>query len=125
MHKRKYINKKGQSALELCVLTACCAAALLAMSGYVIRAMQGTLRDQADELGSQYAPGKTVALSKEETSRASEIQYLMVDYQEFSAITGVPTAELDKDRYYFVNQETITNEETSEFTNEVFDSLEY
>jgi uncharacterized protein (UPF0333 family) len=53
------LNKRGQSALEYAVLLAVIVAALVAMQVYVKRAGEGRLKESADDLGSQYEPGKT------------------------------------------------------------------
>lgn len=49
--------------MEYAVIVACVVGALVAMSVYVKRAMQGRLRQSADELGEQYAPKNTTGIS--------------------------------------------------------------
>jgi cytoskeletal protein RodZ len=51
--------KGGQSMLEYVVLLGLLVAALLIMQFYVKRAYQGRLKQEADKVGDQYAPGYT------------------------------------------------------------------
>lgn len=53
--------RKAQSSLEYAVLIIAVVAALIAMTIYLKRGMQGKFRQGADELGSQYEPGKTTS----------------------------------------------------------------
>lgn len=58
----KKINcRRGISTVEFAALAVCLVIALIAMQGYVSRAMQGRLRQQADSIGEQYAPGRTTS----------------------------------------------------------------
>lgn len=52
---------KAQSTLEYAVVVVVIVAALLAMQIYLKRAMQGRLRQAADEAGQQYAPRATTS----------------------------------------------------------------
>ena len=49
----------AQSTLEYAVIIVCLVAALLAMSVYLKRSVQGNLRKSADQLGEQYEPRET------------------------------------------------------------------
>lgn len=49
-------NKRAQTTLELSLLIIIIVAALLSMSIYLKRAMQGKLRAVADDVGEQYSP---------------------------------------------------------------------
>jgi hypothetical protein len=60
----KVIRHKAQSTLEFCVFTAVVIAALLAMTIYLKRAVQGKLREAADSVGEQYSSELTVASSQ-------------------------------------------------------------
>lgn len=53
--------RKAQSTLEYAVVIVSLVAALLAIQVYAKRAMQGRLRQIADELGQQYAPKNTTS----------------------------------------------------------------
>jgi Flp pilus assembly pilin Flp len=53
--------KKAQSTLEYAIITAVVVAALLSMSTYIKRSLQGGFKQQADNFGSQYAPRKTTS----------------------------------------------------------------
>ena len=60
MHNRRVLHA-GQSTLEYAVLIAVVAAAAIGMQIYVKRGIQGRLRQSADQVGEQYAPGKTTS----------------------------------------------------------------
>ena len=53
------IKLKGQSTLEYVILLGFVVAALIAMSFYMKRGAQGRLRESTDQIGEQYAAGKT------------------------------------------------------------------
>jgi len=53
--------KKAQGTLEFAVLIVALVAALLAMQIYIKRAIQGKLRQTADDMGAQYAPKCTTS----------------------------------------------------------------
>jgi hypothetical protein len=53
--------RRAQSTVEYALVIACVIAALLAMRAYVARGIQGRLRSEADQLGQQYAPGRTTS----------------------------------------------------------------
>lgn len=55
-------SKRAQSTLEMAVLTAAIAAAVVGMQIYMKRGISGRWRDALDSLGSQYAPRHTTSL---------------------------------------------------------------
>jgi Flp pilus assembly pilin Flp len=59
------MRKKAQSTLEYAVIIAVAAAALIAMSVYMKRSVQGKLRANTDELsgGNAYSPQATTSIS--------------------------------------------------------------
>ncbi len=57
----KLPRTNGQSTLEYAVLIAVVAAAAIGMQIYVKRGLQGRLRQSADSIGEQYAPGRTIS----------------------------------------------------------------
>lgn len=59
---KKSINlKRAQSSLEYALVIVCVVAALLAMQIYIKRSVQGRMRQTADSIGEQYAPGNTTS----------------------------------------------------------------
>jgi Flp pilus assembly pilin Flp len=62
------MRRQAQSTLEFALLVVAVAAALIAMDIYLKRGIQGKLRQSADELGQQYAPGNTSSSITTETS---------------------------------------------------------
>ncbi len=56
-----FYNKRSQSLLEYSILTALILSALLIMQFYVKRGYQGRLKQSADSVGQQYAPGHTTS----------------------------------------------------------------
>jgi hypothetical protein len=50
------MNRKAQTTLEVCILIAIIAAALIGMSVYMKRAFQGRLRATLDTVGEPYSP---------------------------------------------------------------------
>ncbi|MEW6170035.1 MAG: hypothetical protein AB1472_00495 [Candidatus Omnitrophota bacterium] len=59
MEKKKE-NKKAQVTLEYAVVIFCVAVALFSMQVYIKRAIQGKIRENAENISErQYAPGKT------------------------------------------------------------------
>jgi hypothetical protein len=119
----RYGKRKAQNTLEFCVLTACCAAALLAMSGYIIRAMQGNWKEQADQLGSQYAPGLTVGTKTDTATKNSSDYYYVLGAADFSDKTGIPLSELPDDRNYFLHYEVVYDEGATSNTSEQYEGF--
>jgi len=58
---KKLSLRRGAFSLEYAVLIVCVVAGLIAMQIYITRGMQGKLRQTADTIGEQYAPGNTTA----------------------------------------------------------------
>lgn len=58
---RNLMRKNGQISIEYAGIITCVIAALIAMQFYVKRAVQGRLREAADQIGRQYEPGSTKA----------------------------------------------------------------
>lgn len=65
---------KGQSTLEVAILIFCIVAAVLTMSVYLKRSMQGRLRQGADEMGVLYSPGATTGISSKTLSRQACVE---------------------------------------------------
>lgn len=55
------IDRKGQSTLEYGILIAVVVGALIAMSIYMKRGLQGRLKSSSDDVGEQYSPGYTTS----------------------------------------------------------------
>ena len=61
-----HLNKKrAQSTLEYAVLTVVVIGALIAIQTYVKRGVQGKLKSSADDIGDQFSPGNTNAVTLE------------------------------------------------------------
>ncbi len=58
-----HLNKKGQNTLEYAVVIAVIVAALIAMSSYIKRGVQGKLRDSSNDIGDQFSPQTTSSTS--------------------------------------------------------------
>jgi hypothetical protein len=58
--------RRAQSTIEYIMVIGVLAASLIAMGAYMKRGFHGNVRNMADQLGSQYEPGKT-AIDYEET----------------------------------------------------------
>ena len=65
------MKNKGQSVLEIAVLTAIIVAALLAIQVYLKRGFQGRYKDLADSIGTQYEPGNTTSTQVNTTELTS------------------------------------------------------
>jgi hypothetical protein len=53
-------NLRGQTTvMELAIFVICLVIALVAMQKYLLRALQGRLRESTDSIGAQYDPGNT------------------------------------------------------------------
>ena len=71
MLMKKISCRRGVSTMEFAVLAVCLVTGLIAMQGYISRAMQGRLRMQADSIGEQYAPGHTTSDTTQTFSSSS------------------------------------------------------
>lgn len=80
------MRKKAQSTLEYAVIIAVAAAALITMSVYVKRSVQGKLRVNADELsgGNAYSPRATTSISTTNRSVAESSH----SYTELDSTAG-------------------------------------
>jgi hypothetical protein len=98
---------KGQSTLEFSILIFCIVAALVSMSVYIKRGIQGRLRSNAEEISqSKYAPGQTEGYFKSSLTQQKDV----VVYKEpgEDEISGkVYTGNIFK-RDETINNETIT-----------------
>jgi len=65
-------SKKGQNIMEYAVLFAVVIAALIIMQVYIKRKYQGSIKQNVDELGQQYAPGHTTSRIDSNTTSHSE-----------------------------------------------------
>jgi len=52
-------TKRGQSTLEYAILVVVVIMALIAIQAYLKRGIQGRMRESADQIGEQFAPGDT------------------------------------------------------------------
>lgn len=70
------IKNKAQVTLEVSILIAIIAAALIASTVYIKRAIQGRLRSAADDIGSQYSPTNTTSnyVAQSNSSETSDTQ---------------------------------------------------
>jgi hypothetical protein len=55
------LNRKAQSTLEYALIVAVVVGALLAMQIYIKRGLQGRYRSSVDNIGEQYAAGRTTS----------------------------------------------------------------
>lgn len=65
---------KGQASLETSILIVCLVAALVAMSVYMKRGIQGRARQSADELGMAYSPGSTSGTTEKTLDSQIQVQ---------------------------------------------------
>ncbi|MBM3245505.1 MAG: hypothetical protein FJZ15_06930 [Candidatus Omnitrophica bacterium] len=72
MNREDKMKSRAQSTLEYAVVIAVAVAALIAMSAYIKRGMQGRMRSNTDQLsgGFAYSPGATTGVSF--TAKSSE-----------------------------------------------------
>lgn len=115
---RSIMRKKGQSTLEFCVLTVGCVLALVAMSGYMIRAMQGAFKEQADELGAQYAPGVTEGYTLETYSSDASVGQKLYNHTDFADEMGIHSSEVIDGSLYLLEKERINKETTTKMVYE-------
>lgn len=74
---------KGQSTLEFSILIFCIVAALVSMSVYIKRGIQGRIRSASDEISQrQYAPGQTSGYFKTTFSQNKEVEMTKEPGQE-------------------------------------------
>jgi hypothetical protein len=73
-------KSKAQATLEVSILIAVIAAALLASIVYVKRALQGKLRESADSVGEQYSPARTFLSTRNSTNSTVSYHTYQYDY---------------------------------------------
>jgi uncharacterized protein (UPF0333 family) len=83
MKRLKCYRKKGraQSLLEYTVFLSLILSALLIMQFYIKRSYQGMVKYQADQVGEQYSPGHTTALTVTKAN-TSTVSYTGGNYSE-------------------------------------------
>jgi len=106
---KKIKKNKGQSTLEFAILLFCIVAALISMTVYIKRGIQGRLRTAAQEISqSQYAPGQTEGYFKTALTQGKSVEVSKEPAAEPEEIGGI---------YFqgsiFKQKETITNETTT------------
>ncbi|MBI4322866.1 MAG: hypothetical protein HY596_01175 [Candidatus Omnitrophica bacterium] len=97
--RRTFVQRGGQSTVELAVLVAVITGALLAMQIYVKRGAMGKLRDAADQAGEQFTPLNTT--SEFTVTRNSA-------RTEKTEATGLTTATLTQDDQTRTGAEQVT-----------------
>ena len=70
----KLRNKRAQSTLEYAIVIVVVVAGLIAMQVYIKRGLQGKLRSSTDNIGEQYAPGRTTGSYTTTTGSTSKEQ---------------------------------------------------
>ena len=89
-------KNRAQSVLEYAAVVACMVAALLAMQVYMRRSMQGRLRQVANSLGQQYAPGQTTGDSTLIYNVTSTTRVLTLSEQQLNTdLDGDGVLEVD------------------------------
>ncbi|MBU2035742.1 MAG: class III signal peptide-containing protein [Candidatus Omnitrophica bacterium] len=91
------MNKRGQSTLEYGILIAVVVGALIAMSVYMKRGLQGRLRTSTDDIGEQFSPAATTSsYTTTSESVSSEVN-----------TAGVTTTTISKDARARTGTETV------------------
>ncbi|MBU1726891.1 MAG: hypothetical protein KJ880_04615 [Candidatus Omnitrophica bacterium] len=104
-------NKKGQSTLELLILIAIITAALVSMTIYVKRAIQGKFRQSADSIGEQYSPSAASSVDTDLIESAEVSQTIYQNEGEFEAQSFLYTES-------FSNMTRTSNSTLKGFANE-------
>lgn len=103
--------------LEYSMVVACIVAALVTMQFYVKRAIQGRMRESADTIGEQYAPGRMNSeITVTQTGNTTVTTTLNRDPDDLEEKLGLETTS--------ETNETTTRtgyENVGEFENELFD----
>ena len=125
--------------MEYAVVAVCLVAALVAMSVYVKRAMQGRLRQAGDELGEQYAPKNTTGTITTTVSSRSFSNTTYVNetqmYDQCMSSGGTTAAcqqaadlnedgDLDSDVVAMHSRTELINETSTQSGNETVGALE-
>lgn len=101
----KKINcRRGISTVEFAALAVCLVIALIAMQGYVSRAMQGRLRQQADSIGEQYAPEDTAS---DTTLTFTSSSTTITNTTEADGLTNTITVSNTTDQQARLGSETV------------------
>lgn len=105
-------NKRAQSTLEISILIIIIVAALLAMTAYLKRSIQGRLRSTADNIGEQYSPGRmraniTITTDSNTTSDSSVRDEGIVNayYNSTSNITETTTRQGYEETQGYANEQ--------------------
>lgn len=113
-------SNKAQTTLEYAVIAVVVVAALLAMQIYLKRSAQGRLRQLADELGPQYAPGNTEGNSTigyqgvTDTYISLVTEKMLNERQLLSGKTG-QDADVDFDKDGIPNEDRAVASEVASF----------
>ena len=105
-------RSRGQAAVEYAVLAAIVMAALIAMQPYMKRGMAGRLRQAADSIGEQYAPGKTTAtmtltMSNDTTTTSTLVRDQDLDHDGKKDAVMVTAVAITKDQTTRTGSETV------------------
>lgn len=101
---KKIICRKGISTVEFAALAVFLVVALIAMQGYVSRAMQGRLRQQADSIGEQYAPEDTTS---DVTMTFNSSSTTITNTTEVDGLTNTTTVSNTTDQQIRAGRETV------------------
>ncbi|MBD3263865.1 MAG: hypothetical protein GF375_02030 [Candidatus Omnitrophica bacterium] len=99
MRRRTAYQKSGQSTLEYVIIISVAIGALLTMQNYLKRGLQGHLREDCDQIGTQYSPGSgtksfsrsahehisEAGLTRTTTSEGSESEHIGVSIDFFDS----------------------------------------
>jgi len=105
------MNKKAQSTLELLILIAIITAALISMTIYIKRALQGKFRQSADAIGEQYSPTAVHSVDTDLMESAEVTQSIYMD-------EGTPEAQSYLYTESFSNMTRTSNSTLKGFANE-------
>lgn len=101
----KKINcRRGISTVEFAALAVVLVIGLITMQGYVVRAMQGRLRTQADSIGEQYASGDT---NSDTTLTFTSSSTTITNTTEVDGLTNTTTVSNSTDQQIRSGTETV------------------
>ncbi len=92
----KALTPKGQSLLEYCILFVIIVAAFISMSSYMKRGFQGKWKESLDQLGDQYQPGGTNAVTVYSTLSNGETRLQVIQGLSPTGMRGSYTLRSDK-----------------------------
>lgn len=101
---KKLNCRRGISTIEFAALAVCLVIGLIAMQGYIARGMQGRLRQQADSIGEQYAPGHTTS---DTTLAFTSSSTTVTNTTEVDGLTNTTTISNSTDNQRRSGQETV------------------